>query len=73
MQLECAPCIAKIFGLMIPFISNLSGIWQPLPMVVLGLTAILLSVLIFFCLSEITDRQLPQNNEEAIELHKRRK
>ena len=28
--------IARIFGLVVPFVANLALIWKPLPMVVLG-------------------------------------
>ena len=65
--------IARIFGLVIPFISKLSTLWAPLPMVVLGFPPLVLSALILLFLPEVTNMKLPQNTEEAIELHKRSK
>ena len=40
-------------------------------MIVLGAPFLVLSVLIWLTLPEITDRELPQTTEEAIALHKR--
>ena len=63
--------VARACGMMVPFISNLGALWPPLPMVVLGAPFLVLSVLIWLTLPEITDRELPQTTEEAIALHKR--
>jgi OCT family organic cation transporter-like MFS transporter 4/5 len=64
--------IARMFGLVAPFIANLGVYWQPLPMLILGLPFIVLSVMIALFLPEITDKQFPQSTEEAIQLHKRK-
>ena len=63
--------VSRIFGLIIPFISNFGDIWSGLPMVVLGSPFLLLSALIVFFLPEITDKELPQTTRDAIVLHKR--
>ena len=63
--------IARIFGLVIPFISNLGDIWSGLPMVILGSPFLLLTLLIIFFLPEITERELPQTTRDAFALHER--
>lgn len=63
--------IARIFGLIIPFISDLGDIWSGLPMVVLGSPFLLLTLLIIFFLPEITDKELPQTTRDAFALHER--
>ena len=63
--------IARIFGLVVPFISNLGDIWSGLPMVVLGSPFLFLTFLIVFFLPEITDKELPQTTMDAFALHKR--
>ena len=63
--------MARACGMVVPFISNLGTLWPPLPMIVLGAPFLVLSVLIWLTLPEITDRELPQTTEEAIALHKR--
>ena len=63
--------IARIFGLVIPFISDLGDIWSGLPMVILGSPFLLLTLLIIFFLPEITERELPQTTKDAFALHER--
>lgn len=63
--------IARIFGLIVPFISNLGDIWSGLPMVLLGSPFLLLTLLIIFFLPEITERELPQTTTDAFALHER--
>ena len=63
--------IARIFGLVIPFISDLGDIWSGLPMVILGSPFLLLTLLIIFLLPEITERELPQTTKDAFVLHER--
>ena len=63
--------MARACGMVVPFISNLGSLWPPLPMIVLGTPFLILSILIWLTLPEITDRELPQTTEEAIALHNR--
>ena len=63
--------IARIFGLVIPFISDLGDIWSGLPMVILGSPFLLLTLLIIFFLPEITERELPQTTKDAFALHEK--
>ena len=65
--------IARIFGLVIPFISDLGDIWSGLPMVILGSPFLLLTLLIVFFLPEISDKELPQTTKDAFALHERDK
>ena len=63
--------IARIFGLIVPFLSNLGDIWSGLPMVILGSPFLILTLLIIFFLPEITERELPQTTRDAFALHER--
>jgi len=60
--------VARIFGLICPFFSNLAIIWQPLPMVLLGTPAAVGGVLSFLLLPETSDLELPQSMLDANEL-----
>ncbi len=62
--------LARLFGLVCPFVSNLAVYWKPLPMVVLGLPAILFGTLAFLFLPETFGRSLPQNMQEAMEINR---
>ena len=49
--------VARACGMVVPFISSLGALWPPLPMIVLGSPFLLLSLLIWITLPEITDRE----------------
>jgi OCT family organic cation transporter-like MFS transporter 1 len=56
--------IARVGCLMAPFLAPLAKIWQPLPMVVLGLPA-LISAFLNLKLPETKGLNLPQTMEDA--------
>ncbi len=69
-HLPLLPLLARLFGLVCPFVSNLAVYWQPLPMVVLGLPALAFGTLSLLFLPETFGRPLPQNIDEAMEINK---
>ncbi len=60
--------LARVFGLVCPFVANLAVFWKPLPMLVLGLPALVASVLSLLVLPETSAESLPQDMEEAANL-----
>merc|ERR1712080_687923 len=56
--------ISRIFGISAPFISKLACVWQPLPMLVLGIPAICVAFLAYF-LPETKYINLPQTMRDA--------
>ena len=56
---------ARIFGLLCPFIANLSIYWGPLPMLVLGLPCLVAGSLCYF-IPETRNKELPQNMKDTI-------
>ena len=64
--------IARLFGLVCPFVSSLAAFWNPLPMVVLGLPALIFGTLALMVLPETFGKPLPQNMDEALELKNRK-
>jgi hypothetical protein len=56
--------IARIFGLSAPFIGTLAKVWQPLPLLALGLPICLAGILASF-LPETKGRTLPQTLTQA--------
>ena len=64
--------VARVFGLIVPYISGLAVYWAPMPMFLLGLPFLVISACVIMFLPEVTNCQLPQTTEEAIELHKKR-
>jgi hypothetical protein len=65
--------VARLFGLVCPFISYLAVYWKPMPMVILGLPLTLVGIMMYFVLPETAGKDLPQNMQEGLELNKRRK
>lgn len=63
--------LARVFGIVCPFVANLAIIWKPLPMVVLGVPSLIAAFLITTFLPETTGKELPQNMAEGIELNKK--
>ena len=57
--------VARIFGLICPFVSNLAVYWKPLPMVLLGTPSFLSAFLTLMYLPETKDKALPQNLVDA--------
>ncbi len=68
----CSTC-SRVFGLVCPFVSNLAVVWKPLPMMVLGLPALLVGAAAYFLLPETYGFPLPQNMEDAIRMRTNRK
>lgn len=63
--------VARLFGIVCPFVANLAVIWKPLPMVALGIPSLIAAFLITTFLPETAGKELPQNMAEGIELNKR--
>ena len=63
--------IARVFGIVCPFVANLAVFWKPLPMVALGIPSLIAAGLIITFLPETAGKELPQNMAEGIELNKR--
>ena len=61
--------VARVFGLACPFVANLAMLWKPLPMLTLGLPAMVAGILAFLVLPETSAQSLPQNMEEAANLN----
>ena len=57
--------VARIFGLVCPFVANLALFWKPLPMLVLGLPSLLAGFSAYF-LPETKGKELPQNMKDAV-------
>ena len=55
--------VARVFGASSPFIANLSGIWEPLPNLVLGFTALVSGALVVF-LPETKGQELKEMAKE---------
>ena len=51
--------VARIFGMVTPFIAKLSGYWKPLPMVLLGALSVVAALLVYF-LPDTKNENLPQ-------------
>ena len=62
--------MARLFGLVCPFVTNLASIWPPLPMLALGLPTILAGLASAALLPETKREDLPQNMEEARRIRK---
>ena len=59
--------IARVFGLVAPFVAKLSEIWKPLPMLILGILCILVAFLSYL-LPETKDMELPTTLKDAEKL-----
>ena len=60
--------LAKIFGLLCPFVSSLASVWSPLPMLVLGVPTMLAGLASALLLPETKKEDLPQSMREAREI-----
>ena len=58
--------IARIFGVVVPYVTNLALFWKPLPMLVLALPSLLAAVSAYF-LPETKGKELPQNMKDTSE------
>ena len=65
--------MARIAGLISPFVSALAVYWKPLPMLLLGSPLLLASGLSYLYLPETGKADLPQDLHEALELNNARK
>ena len=59
--------VSRIFALVSPFVTTLADFWNPLPMLVLGLPA-LISGSLSYLIPETKGKELPQNMTDAINL-----
>ena len=63
--------VARLFGQVCPYVSTLAVYWKPLPMLVLGLPALLAAMLSLLVLPETSKESLPQDMDEALNLTKK--
>ena len=56
--------VARLFGLVAPFVAQLSSLWKPLPMLVLGLPSLIAGIMVFW-LPETKNIHLPQTMKQA--------
>ena len=56
--------VARVFGLVAPFIAQLAEIWKPLPMLILGVLCIFVAFLAYF-IPETENLQLPATMKDA--------
>ena len=59
--------VARLFGLVAPFVAQLSQIWKPLPMLILGVPSIFAAFLAYF-IPETKHIELPATMKDADEL-----
>ena len=59
--------IARVFGLVAPFVAKLSEIWKPLPMLILGIACIFVAFLSYL-LPETKNIELPTTMKDAEKL-----
>lgn len=59
--------VARVFGLVSPFVAKLAMYWKPLPMLLLGLPSLISAGLVYF-IPETADRELPQHMTDAVKL-----
>jgi OCT family organic cation transporter-like MFS transporter 4/5 len=59
--------VARIFGLVTPFVAQLAMYWTPLPMLVLGLPSLVSAGLVYL-IPETKGRELPQAMTDAVKL-----
>ncbi len=57
--------IARVFGLVCPFVASLAMYWKPLPMLALGLPCLLAGSLVYF-IPETKGKELPQNMKDIL-------
>ena len=63
--------VARLFGIVCPFVANLAIFWKPLPMLALGIPSLMSAFLVMTFLPETAGKELPQNMLEGIELNRR--
>lgn len=56
--------VARVFGLVAPFLAQLAEIWKPLPMLILGVLCIFVAFLAYF-IPETENLQLPATMKDA--------
>lgn len=64
--------MARVFGLISPFVGSLSVYWRPLPMLLLGCPQLIASFMTYFHLPETSKADIPQDMKEALKLNKSR-
>ena len=58
----------RIGGIIAPQIANLSTVWVPLPLLIMGSVSLLGGVLVFIFLPETLGEKLPDTMEDALML-----
>ena len=61
--------VARLFGLVAPFVAQLAVYWKPLPMLILGVPSIFAAFLAYF-IPETKNIELPTMMKDADELEK---
>ena len=61
--------VARVFGLVAPFVARLAIYWKPLPMLILGVPSIFAAILSFF-VPETEHIELPATMRDADDLEK---
>ena len=61
--------VARLFGLVAPFVARLAIHWKPLPMLILGVPSIFAAILAFF-VPETKHIELPATMRDADDLEK---
>ena len=61
--------VARLFGLVAPFVARLAIYWKPLPMLILGVPSIFAAILAFF-VPETKHIELPATMRDADDLEK---
>ena len=59
--------VARLFGLVAPFVARLAIVWKPLPMLILGVPSIFAAFLAYF-IPETKHIELPTTMKDADEL-----
>ena len=59
--------VARMFGLVAPFVAQLATIWKPLPMLILGVPSIFAAFLAYF-IPETKNIELPTTMKDADQL-----
>lgn len=62
-----ASTVARVFCLCAPFVGSLASLWEPLPMMIIGLPTLICSALVLK-LPETVNKELPQTVQNAQEL-----
>ena len=62
--------VSRVFGLVAPFMAKLSIFWKPLPMVLIGILALICASIVYF-LPDTKNESLPQTMEDGKQMNKK--